>query len=102
MSNYIGNRGGIIFIEATLQTAGSSSANAIYSIPNNTFRWSGPVGLVVIEFKTASGTVSGITLQSNNQTQVLTDYSGAAITDLSAGVYSAVYNKYTNTFKLLS
>ena len=102
MSNYIGNRGGILFIEATLVTAGSSSTNAIYSIPNNTFRWSGPVGLVIIEFKTASGTVTGVELQANGQTQTLTDYTGSAITDLDVGTYTAVYNKYNNTFKLIS
>ena len=102
MSNYIGNRGGILFIEPSLTTAGSSSTNAIYSIPNNTFRWASPVGLVILNFTTASGTVTGITLQSNGQSQALTDNTGAAITDLAIGTYSAVYNKYNNTFRLLN
>lgn len=100
--NIIGNRGGVVYTSATLSTAGSSSANAVYTLPNHTFRFLGPAGLMVVTVGTASGTVTGITISVNNQTLTLTDNTGTAITSLSAGEHLWSFNKPNNTIKALT
>ena len=97
--NIIGNRGGVIYTTATLSTAGSSSANAVYTLPNHTFRFLGPAGLIVVTVPTASGTVTGITVSVNNQTLTLTDNTDTAITSLVAGEHLWTFNKTKNTIK---
>lgn len=37
-NDFIGNRGGIPLVAATQTTAGSATANAVFSMPNHTFR----------------------------------------------------------------
>ena len=100
--NIIGNRGGVIYTTATLSTAGSSSANAVYTLPNHTFRFLGPAGLIVVTVSAASGTVTGITISVNNQTLTLTDNTGAEITSLTAGEHLWSFNKTDNTIKALT
>ncbi len=100
--NIIGNRGGVVYTTATLTTAGSSSANAVYTLPNHTFRFLGPAGLMVVTIPTASGTVTGITVSVNNQTLSLTDNTGTAITSLTEGEHLWTFNKSTNTIKALT
>ena len=100
--NIIGNRGGIVYTTATLTTAGSSSANAVYTLPNHTFRFLGPAGLIVVTIPTASGTVTGVTINVNNQSLTLTDNTEAAITSLTAGEHLWSFNKTTNTIKALT
>lgn len=101
MRNTIGNRGGVVYTTATLTTAGSSSANAVYTLPNHTFRFLGPAGLMVVNIPTASGTVAGITISVNNQTLALTDNADAAITSLTAGDHLWSFNKANNTIRAL-
>lgn len=93
----VGNRGGIPFANMTLTTAGSSSANATYSLPNHIFARMGNVGMIIANVLTASGTVTGITISVNNQTMTLTDTTGAAITSLDAGERIIFFNKSNNT-----
>ncbi len=100
--NIIGNRGGVVYTTATLTTAGSSSANAVYTLPNHTFRFLGPAGLIVVTIPTASGTVTGVTISVNNQSLTLTDNTGAAITSLVAGEHLWTFNKASNTIKTLT
>lgn len=102
MNNIIGNRGGVVYTTATLTTTGSSSANAVYTLPNHTFRFLGPAGLMVVTISTASGTVTGITISVNNQTLTLTDNTGTAITNLTVGEHLWTFNKTTNTIKALT
>lgn len=102
MSNIIGNRGGVVYTTATQTDAGSSTTNAIYTLPNHTFRFLGPAGLIVVTVPTASAaTVTGVTISVNNQTLTLTDNTGAALTTLAAADYLVSFNKTTNTLKTL-
>lgn len=101
MSNIIGNRGGVVYTTATLATAGSSSTNATYTLPNHTFRFLGQAGLMVVNVSTASGTVTGITISVNDQTLTLTDNTSAAITSLTVGEHLWTFNKSANTIKQL-
>lgn len=100
--NIIGNRGGVVYTTATLTTAGSSSANAVYTLPNHTFRFLGPAGLIVVTIPTASGTVTGVTISVNNQSLTLTDNTGAAVTSLVVGEHLWTFNKTSNTIKALT
>ncbi len=100
--NIIGNRGGVIYTTATLTTAGSASANAVYTLPNHTFRFLGTAGLMVVTISTDSGTVTGVTISVNNQILSLTDNTGAAITSLTAGEHLWTFNKAANTIKSLT
>lgn len=99
--NFIGNRGGIAFVDANLTTAGTSSTEAVYTIPNHTFRWTGPYGMIVLHISTATTTATGITFMANNQSQTVTDAEGAPITNLDAGYHIAVYNKQMNTLNII-
>ena len=47
-NEFIGNRGGIPLVAATQTTAGSATANAVFSMPNHTFRVMGVAGIMVI------------------------------------------------------
>lgn len=44
-NEFIGNRGGIPLVAATQTTAGSATANAVFSMPNHTFRAMGVAGM---------------------------------------------------------
>ena len=102
MNRLIGNRGGIPYVTATQTSAGSTTTNAVYTLPNHTFRFLGWVGLIVLTIHTASDTtVTGITISVNDQTLTLTDNEGNAITTLAAGDYLVSFNKTTNTLKIL-
>ena len=46
-NEFIGNRGGIPLVAATQTTAGSATANAVFSMPNHTFRAMGVAGTIV-------------------------------------------------------
>ena len=63
ITGYIGNRGGIPFVAATLTDAGSVSTNAIYTLPNHVFRFLGQAGLIVVNIPTSTAaTVTGVEL----------------------------------------
>ena len=55
-NEFIGNRGGIPLVAATQTTAGSATANAVFSMPNHTFRAMGVAGIMVINFSAATTT----------------------------------------------
>ena len=59
-NEYIGNRGGIPLVAATQTTAGSATANAVFSMPNHTFRAMGVAGIMVINFNAATTTLKKI------------------------------------------
>ena len=91
VTGYIGNRGGIPYVAATLSDAGSVSTNAIYTLPNHVFRFLG------VNIPTSSAaTVTGVELQVNNQTMPLTNNADAALTTLAAGTHLLSFNKTTN------
>jgi hypothetical protein len=58
-NEFIGNRGGIPLVAATQTTAGSATANAVFSMPNHTFRAMGVTGIMVINFSAATTTATG-------------------------------------------
>ena len=97
IAGYIGNRGGIPYVAATLTEAGSASTNAIYTLPNHVFRFLGQAGLIVVNIPTSTAaTVTGVELQVNNQTLPLTNNADAALTTLAAGTHLLSFNKTTN------
>lgn len=99
----IGNRGGIPYVTATQTSAGSTSTNAVYSLPDHTFRFLGPAGLVVLTVNTASDTtVTGVTMTVNGQSLAMTNNLNEAITTLAVGDYLVSFNKNKNTIKLFS
>ena len=101
-NGYIGNRGGIPIVEATQSNAGSATTNAVYSLPNHTFRFLGCAGLMVVTIPTATdATVTGVSISVNNSLTPLTTSTGAAVTTLAAGTYLIAFNKTTNTLRLL-
>lgn len=98
----IGNRGGVPFITASLVNAGSATTDAVYSLPNHTFRFLGCSGLMVVTIPTATdATVTGVSISVNNQLTPLTTNTGAALTTLAAGTYLIGFNKSTNSLILL-
>ena len=101
MDRIIGNRGGVPYVIAKQASEGSTTTNAVYTLPNHVFRFLGPAGLMVISIDTASeATVTGITLSSNDNQLTLTNNVGAEITTLPAGDHLVSFNKVANTIRL--
>ena len=97
ITGYIGNRGGIPYVAATLSNEGSASTSAVYTLPNHVFRFLGQAGLMVVDIPTSTAaTVTGVELQANNQTLPLTNNADAALTTLAAGAHLLSFNKTTN------
>lgn len=102
ITNMIGNRGGIPFITATQTNEGSTTTNAIYQLPNHTFRFLGPAGLAIINIVTASAaTVTGVQFTTNDKTLSLTNTIGEVLTSLSSGIHLIVFSKVDNGLRLL-
>lgn len=99
MENIVGNRGGIVYSTATQVNAGSSSENAVYSLPNHTFRFLGQAGLIVVSIPQAATSVQGISIQVNDQKLTATDNDGDNLTNVSAGDHLLSFNKTNNTIK---
>ena len=98
----VGNRGGVLFVNATQTDAGSATTPAIYTLPNHTFRSLGPAGLMVLNVTAASdATVTGVNIVVNQQTLALTDASGNALTTLPAGKILVAFSKVSNTLNQL-
>lgn len=98
--NTIGNRGGIPFVTATQTDAGSTTTNAVYSLPNHVFRFLGNVGLIIVNVPTATATtVTGITVTCNSQDLSLLTNTSTTPTSLSVGDYLVEFNKVNNTLK---
>ncbi len=100
-NEYIGNRGGIPLVAATQTTAGSSTTNAVFSMPNHTFRAVGNAGIVIVNFNAATTTATGITLQVNNTTLPLLNSEGDSLTSLTAGLHILVFDKLNNKLQLI-
>lgn len=96
----IGNRGGIPFVTATLSSTGSTTTNAVYTLPDHSFRNLGNVGIIIVTIPTASAaTVTGVTISVNGQNMSLTTNDGTTPTTLAAADYIFEFNKVSNTLK---
>lgn len=96
-NGYIGNRGGIPYVAATLSNEGSASTNAVYTLPNHVFRFLGQAGLIVVDIPVSTAaTVTGVELQVNSQVLPLTNNADGALTTLAAGAHLLSFNKTTN------
>lgn len=100
-NEYIGNRGGIPLVAATQTTAGSSTTNAVFSMPNHTFRAVGNAGIVIVNFNAATTTATGFTLQVNNSTLPLLNSEGDALTSLTTGLHILIFDKLNNKLQLI-
>ena len=102
MSNGIGNRGGIPFVVATQNNAGSTSTFASYSLPQNTFRFVGSKGLVTVYFSAATAeTVQGINIICNEVSLPLLDANSNPITTADIGYHILCFDKQLNTINML-
>lgn len=100
-NEYIGNRGSIPLVAVTQTTAGSATANAVFSMPNHTFRAMGVAGITVINFNAATTTATGFEMMVNNVTLPLLNSSGAALTSLTEGLRIVVFDKQNNKLQLV-
>lgn len=100
-NEYIGNRGGIPLVAATQTTAGSATANAIFSMPNHTFRVMGIAGIMVVNFNAATTTATGFEMMVNNVTLPLLAANGEALTSLTEGLHIIVFDKQNNKLQLI-
>lgn len=100
-NEYIGNRGGIPLVAATQTTAGSASANAVFSMPNHTFRIMGVAGIMVVNFNAATTTATGFEITVNNINLPLLASNGEALTSLTAGLHIIVFDKQNNKLQLI-
>ena len=98
-NEFIGNRGGIPLVAATQTTAGSATANAVFS--NHTFRAMGVAGIMVINFSAATTTATGFEIMVNNNTLPLLASNGEALTALTAGLHIIVFDKQNNKLQLI-
>lgn len=101
LNEYIGNRGGIPLVAATQTTAGSASVNAIFSMPNHTFRVMGIAGIMVVNFNAATTTATGFEMMVNNVTLPLLAANGEALTSLTEGLHIIVFDKQNNKLQLI-
>lgn len=100
-NEYIGNRGGIPMVAATQTTAGSSTANAVFSMPNHTFRAIGNAGIIVVNFNASTTEATGFNLEVNNVVLPLLNAEGDALTALTAGLHIIVFDKQNNKLQLV-
>lgn len=100
-NEYIGNRGGIPLVAATQTTAGGESTDAVFSMPNHTFRAVGNAGIVVVNFNAATTTATGIVLEVNGSKLSLLNAEGNALTSLTAGLHILVFDKLNNKLQLV-
>lgn len=100
-NEFIGNRGGIPLVAATQTTAGSATANAVFSMPNHTFRAIGTAGIMVINFNAATTTATGFEIMVNNSTLPLLASDGDPLTALTAGLHIIVFDKQNNKLQLI-
>ena len=100
-NEFIGNRGGIPLVTATQTTAGSATANAVFSMPNHTFRVMGVAGIMVINFNAATTTATGFEIMVNNVSLPLLANNGEALTALTEGLHIIVFDKQNNKLQLI-
>ena len=100
-NEFIGNRGGIPLVAATQTTAGSATANAVFSMPNHTFRAMGVAGIMVINFSAATTTATGFEIMVNNITLPLLASDGDPLTALTVCLHIIVFDKQNNKLQLI-
>ena len=100
-NEFIGNRGGIPLVAATQTTAGSTTANAVFSMPNHAFRAMGVAGIMVINFNAATATATGFEIMVNNIALPLLASNGEALTALTAGLHIIVFHIQKNKLQLV-
>ena len=98
----IGNRGGIPTVRASQTSVGSATADASYTLPDHTFRFVGPAGIIIITFSDAVATATGINLIVNDSSLALTDAEGDPLTAITVGDHLVTFNKVSNTLKLIA
>lgn len=98
----IGNRGGIPTVRATQTSAGSATSDAAFSMPDHTFRFVGPAGLIIATFDNEVATATGVNITVNDSSLALTDSEGAPLTVLTAGDHLITFNKVANTIKVVA
>lgn len=102
--NYPFRYGGRLY-ETTAVTVESTAV--IFTLPDNTFLFSGPRGLIPIYIKQdiPSGTTDtlSVLMQSNNQTQGVSIVGGNSLTvaKIVKGVYLFYFDKSNNTLQIL-
>ena len=84
-----------------LKTAISATANAVFSMPNHTFRAMGVAGIMVINFNAATTTATGFEIMVNNSTLPLLASNGEALTAITAGLHIIVFDKQNNKLQLI-
>lgn len=102
--NFIGNRTGVVFTNATQTDAGSSTASAVYMLPNHTFRCLGGIGMIVCDLdKSASSDATDVVFEVNGINISVTDAANEAIdiTDITAGLHILIFNKFTNRIQFI-
>lgn len=100
-SGYVGNRGGIPIVEATQSNAGSTTTNAIYTLPCHIFG-KGCKGVIVVNFLGASAdTVTGVTISVSGSTRELLSSAGESLTTLATGYHIIVFDKPNNKLNLI-
>jgi len=100
-NEFIGNRGGIPIGNATQSSAGSSTTDAAYTMPNHTFRFVGLRGLIVVNFSAAVTTATGINITVNDSSLALTSNNDEAVTALTAGIHILLFDKPSNKLQLI-
>lgn len=80
---------------------GNATANAVFSMPNHTFRVMGVAGIMVINFNAATTTATGFEMMVNNVTLPLLASNGEALTALTAGLHIVVFDKQNNKLQLI-
>lgn len=100
-NGYVGNRGGIPFVDATLSSAGSTTTNAIYTLPSHVFG-RGCKGIIVVNFLGATAaTVTGVNISVSGSTRPLLSSSGEALTTLTTGLHIIMFDKPNNRLNLI-
>lgn len=82
-------------------TAGSATANAVFSMPNHTFRVMGVAGIMVINFNAATTTATGFEIMVNNVSLPLLASNGEALTALTEGLHIILFDKQNNKLQLI-
>ena len=100
-NGYVGNRGGVPVVEAAQSSAGSATTNAIYTLPCHVFG-RGCKGIIVVNFLGATAaTVTGIDISVGGSTRPLLSSAGDAITTLTTGYHTIVFDKPNNKLNLI-
>lgn len=100
-NGYVGNRGGVPIVDATQSSAGSTTTNAIYTLPCHIFG-RGCKGIIVVNFLGATAaTVTGVNISVGGSTRPLLSPTGEALTTLTTGFHIIAFDKPNNRLNLI-